>query len=165
MKTLSKIIDKVFYVSNFICRFMLCVIFGVMWLIVFGRYFFGKTPVWGEELILFCMCWVSILSGADAFRNDLHLRLSVIDHFLSEKTRDILTAVLDVIATGVIIYLIPYGIKSVVSNLSIKYSGLKIGQYWLYLSLPIGFVLIILGKADKYIKLYLGRQAEKEAAQ
>lgn len=164
MKHLSNAIDKVFNVSNFICRLMLCVIFGVMWLIVFGRYFFGRTPVWGEELILFCMCWVSILSGAEAFRNDLHLRLAVIDHFLSGKARDILTAVWDVVATGVIIYLLPFGIKSIVSNLSIYYTGLKIGQYWLYLSLPLGFVLIILGKADKYIKLFLSRQSEKREA-
>ncbi len=154
MKTVNKILDSIFSVSNLLCRIMLCMIFGVMWLIVFGRYFFGKTPVWGEELILFCMCWVSILSGAEAFRHDSHLRLTVIDHLISERFNVILTAVLDVISTALIIYLLPYGIKSIIKNLSLFYTGLKISQTWLYLSLPLGFVLIILGKADKYVKRY-----------
>ena len=154
MKKAEMLIDKVFWLTESISKILICVIFGVMWVVVFGRYLFSHTPIWSEDLILFSMCWLVMLSGAEAFRRDAHLRITIFQNMIPEKPRACLNVFLDIITVFFFAWMIHYGIKQVNMNISVIYTGLKLSKMWVFLSFPISFFLSILAKADKYIVRY-----------
>lgn len=151
MKRAQLLIDKVFWVTDAISRILVCMIFGIMWVVVFGRYFFSYTPMWSEDLILFSMCWLVMLSGAEAFRRDAHLRITIFQNMLPEKLRFRINVCLDLLTILFFAWLMRYGIEQVMSNVTVMYTGLKVSKMWVFLSFPVSFILSILAKADKYI--------------
>ena len=71
-----------------------CVLLACQVLIVSGvaasRYILKHTPPWGENLALICMVWFCLLSSAVAISEDLHLKVTLIDNFISDRTRTIM---------------------------------------------------------------------------
>ena len=60
---------------------IVCVI-GMVFLeaiVVVGRYCFNYTPPWGEEMALFLMTWLGMVSASMAERTKSHIRISAID--------------------------------------------------------------------------------------
>lgn len=152
MNLFIKIVDRIFNTVCVICRVLLLVIFGVMWIVVFGRYFLGKTPIWGEELVLFSMLWISMLSGADALRRDAHLRITIIDKYLSPKALLILQVVLDALVLVFCSILLRYAITTLPNGFGLRYQGMKISEGWAYLSIPVGFLLLIVADLERLLK-------------
>lgn len=151
MKQLKQGIDGIFHISQTVCKMLLCMIFGLMWVVVFGRYFFSYTPMWSEDLILFSMCWMVMLSGAEAFRRDAHLKITIFQDMFPKRVKAGLQVVLDIFTALFFAFLIKEGIEQILSNITVYYTGFKISKMWLFLCFPISFVLIILAKVDKYI--------------
>jgi TRAP-type C4-dicarboxylate transport system permease small subunit len=56
----------------------------VAW-VAFCRYVLERTPAWGENSALLCMVWFCLLSVALAVLDDTHLRMTLIDNFVSAK--------------------------------------------------------------------------------
>lgn len=164
MKKAEQIIDKVFLVTDSISRVLVCMIFGIMWVVVFGRYLFSYTPIWSEDLILFSMCWLVMLSGAEAFRRDAHLKITVFQSMLPEKARFWLNVCLDLLTVLFFAWLMRYGIEQVITNVTVMYTGLKVSKMWVFLSFPVSFILSILAKADKYLIRYNKKSEEQEGA-
>ncbi len=150
---LLKGIDALFKVLNAVCRVALFVIFSLMWLVVFGRYFLNSTPVWTEELVLFLMAWVAMLSGADSLRNNAHLKITIIDHFMPDYIVRWIVFIWDVAITVACSAMFYYSIVSLSSGFSVMYAGLKISKGWVYLCMPIAYFLIVLTKVEKGIKM------------
>ena len=168
MKGFIKAMDRLFSVICGACRVMLFGIFAVMWIVVFGRYFLGKTPIWGEELVLFLMAWVAMLSGADALRRDAHLKITILDNFLPPKALLAVQLVWDAIILVVCAILTYYSAQTLSSGFGLTYQGLKISEGWAYLSIPVGFALLVLADLERLIKhidAWMGKPlpGEKEA--
>lgn len=152
MNSFIKIMDRIFGLISAICRLLLLTIFGVMWIVVFGRYFLGKTPIWGEEAVLFSMLWISMLSGADALRREAHLRISIIDKYLSQKALLVLQIVLDVLVLVFCSILLRYAVSTLPNGFALRYQGMKISEGWAYLSIPVGFTLLIMAVLERLFK-------------
>lgn len=154
--------DRFFRAIDAFCRILLMMIFVVMWIVVFGRYFLGKTPVWGEELVLFCMVWLAMLSGAGAFRKDMHIKITILDNFVPERFLFIQSIIYDVITTAICCVVFRYAVKCTVSNMSVYYMGLKFSEGFAYLAMPVGYGLIVLTKVEKYYRMLTGHKSVKE---
>lgn len=163
MKQVKRVIDRVFIVTNALCRILLCMVFGLMWIVVFGRYFFGYTPVWSEDIILLSLCWLVMLSGADGFRTDAHLKITVFQDMLPESARNCLRIILDIFTALFFAWLMKYAVEQVITNVTVFYTGCKISKMWVFLCFPISFTLIILAKVDKYITICQKKESEVRA--
>lgn len=170
MKGFINVVDKVFSVICGACRVMLFAIFAIMWIVVFGRYFLGKTPIWGEELVLFLMTWVAMLSGADALRRDAHLKITILDNILPPKALLAVEILWDTVILVLCAVLTYYSAQTLKSGFALTYQGLKISEGWAYLSIPVGFVLLCVADFERLLKhicAWMGKpvqpEAEKEA--
>jgi len=161
--SLEKGIDNLFKAINVICRILLLVIFIVMWAVVFGRYLLNKTPIWGEELVLFALLWLGMLSGADALRNDLHIKITVIDKFVSKKFISIQEVIYDILIVAVSAVMLYYAVMATKNTIDIKYMGLKISEAFAYAAMPAGYGLFLVAKFEKYYKKFKYRTKQKEA--
>lgn len=72
-------------IINFICVLLLTAQTVSILIMVGGRYIFSKVPPWSEQFALFCMIWFSMFSIALAVRTDSHVKMEVIDNFVSPK--------------------------------------------------------------------------------
>ncbi|NDL67529.1 TRAP transporter small permease [Anaerotalea alkaliphila] len=150
--SLEKGMDRLFKATNTICRILLLVIFVVMWVVVFSRYFLSKTPVWGEELVLLALLWLGMLSGAEALRKDLHIKITVIDGKVSERFLRIQERVYDVVITALCAVMLYHAVVATAESVGTNYMGLKIPEAFAYAAMPAGYGLMLLIKLEK---LYL----------
>lgn len=154
---LEKGMDKLFKATNTLCRLLLLVIFVVMWVVVFGRYFLSKTPVWGEELVLLSLLWLGMLSGAEALRKDLHIKITVIDGKVSERFLKIQERIYDVIVTALCAVMLYHAVLATASSVGTHYMGLKISEAFAYAAMPVGYGLMLLIKLEKLYLTIAGR--------
>lgn len=159
---LVKILDKLFFGINVLNRLLLMLIFAIMWIVIFGRYLMSKTPIWGEELVLFAMLWVGMLSAADALRKDLHIKITMMDEKLPEVVKDSLEIIYDIIIIAICSVLLYHGVKLTISNLDLNYMGLKISEAFAYAAMPVGYGLFVIVKVEKYYKRFVLKTNEKE---
>lgn len=145
------LLDPFFRVINTVTRVLLIIIFVVMWIIVFGRYFLSWTPVWGEEIILLSMAWLSALSGAEALRNDQHIKITLIDRFVSPRFIAVQQVIYDIAVFAVSVYLARYAWITVLANRSTRSMGLKIPEAVAFAAIFVAFVLFAVIKVERYI--------------
>lgn len=114
----------------------------VTW-VVFSRYFLHKTPAWGEEGALLCMVWFGFLSMALGVRDDLHLRITILDQFLSDKTKNFLNWISRILIIGFAIFMITEGIKMSKVATGNYMPGIKLNSAFLYAAVPLAGIAII----------------------
>ena len=79
--------DRFFRYVEYACRTLLAIEVAIISYVVIHRYAFGGSPRGGEEFALLCMVWFSLLSAALAMRDNLHIRLSVLDRLYPATVR------------------------------------------------------------------------------
>ncbi len=156
---IDKTIDRLFKIVNLVSRILLMIIFIVMWIVIFGRYLLKITPVWGEELVLFSLLWLGLLSGAEALRSDLHIKITMIDRLVSKKflaVQDVIYDLLIIVVSSLVLY---HGVLATVQVMDVRYMGLKFSESFAYAAIPVGFALFLIAKFEKYYKKFTRHQA------
>ncbi|HIW21739.1 MAG TPA: TRAP transporter small permease subunit [Candidatus Dorea intestinavium] len=86
MKTFTKICEKVRKFISIICCVLLSLQVLIVSFVAASRYLFKYAPSWGESVALICMVWFCLLSATLAITDDSHLKVTLIDNFVSERT-------------------------------------------------------------------------------
>lgn len=106
---------------------------------VFGRYVLSSTPKWSEELARILLVWLTFIGSAIAFGKGIHLKIDLLDRWLSEKINTYLNIVVDVL---LVIFLFVVSLKcyQFMNQISdLQTPALGIPNYTIYLGLFIGF--------------------------
>lgn len=151
--TFERIFDKLYSVINNLCRIFMLIQTIVVVYVVFGRYILNNTPAWGEELSLLSMVWFSLLSASLATKTDDHIRISIVDNILPEKILKLLQLIFYFLTVIFAIFMIVEGTKLTVLTLRSIMPGLGISISWLYLSVPIAglsLLLTLIGKIGDF---------------
>lgn len=78
---------------------------------VIMRRFMGQMFPWSEEMSLLSLTWFSFMGIAIGFREDLHLSMDLIDHYLSPKAIVIWDKVIDLVVFAFGLYLCYFGLE------------------------------------------------------
>lgn len=145
--------DKFFKTVSRVIYVICCVLLACQVIIVSGvaasRYLLKYTPPWGENLALICMVWFCLLSSAVAISGDLHLKVTLIDNFISERTRiilDLFDLVL-VFIFGVIMLFGSFGLIELTSRNIM--TGLGVPSSVLYAVIPVTGLAFIISTIDR----------------
>ncbi len=140
---LTRINDAVFWVG----RQLSWMAIGVMVLIilaqVFARYILNDALPWSEELARVLMLWLTGLMAPSAYRWGAFVAIDMFRDLLPRWPRAILTLCLFGISLIVLIVLTYYGWKHINSGWLFGSATLKIKLAWVYMALPVGFLLMI----------------------
>lgn len=140
VKELRKRVDRLldgFAVSLFI------LIFAVVLLQVFMRYFLGSPLVWSEELARYLFVWVSLIGWVFATRSGTHIRIGAFTDNLSapvKKAIGFFNFALVVVFSVVLIY---YGFQMVLKNLDVPTVTLFFTYSAVYAAVPFSLALIV----------------------
>ena len=141
------------------CQVLLVTQVIIISYVVFGRFVLSSTPAWGEESALLCMVWFSLLSSVLAFKEGRHLKVCIADFILPSKV----IKYFDIfVFAGVIIFsifLLITGIDITKLTAGNTMTGMRIKSSWLYLSVPVTGVMMLLIIIEKiYLRIVGGKE-------
>lgn len=155
---MKKIIDRTFlYIEN-ICKILLIVQIISVTIVVVGRQVFGRTPVWGEELTLFSMVWMSLLGATILLKNDGHIAVTALDVYLPAKVIKALDLLSYLFLGFYAVIMVIYGLKLVELTGLNMMPALKIKSSWLYAAMPVSAFAMLVILLEKIFLLFKGKE-------
>lgn len=159
----GKITSRIFKAINVLCCVLLCVQVLLVFITVICRNLFSTVPIWGESLTLLLLVWTSMIGASLPIRNDSHIRVTLIDKLIGEKAvkvSDILVDIFSIVYAGIICYA-GFEMAMTVSNTILN--GIRISKLYLYLSVPVAMILMILAFIEKqYLRIIKVKKDKKQ---
>lgn len=149
---LDRIVAKFESILDWTCILLLFIQVSVVVYVVFGRFVLSKTPVWGEEIALLAMVWLSLFSVAIGEMDSSHINISLIEKILPKKIikiRDLIFHIMNLFFSS---FLIIEGFKLSYKIRHAVMPGSKLPLWILYLSVPISSIFLFLVIVKKVIK-------------
>ena len=152
MKQFSKILDMIeSVVKFFIAASFIVMVFAMIYQVIL-RYIFSASNIWSEELSCFLFAYIIMLGAGIATRKGSHLQVDFLINLLKPKGKCIVT----IISTFAgICFLVFFGYHAIIlceSTANSISTGLKLPMTYVYASLPIGAVLMILSSIEVILK-------------
>ena len=142
LSQLNKVADIIDEISSVICVFCLTLQIGTIFVLVVGRYFFKMVPQGTEELCLLCMVWIALISITLCIRDDSHMKMDLIDMFVSERAVDYIRVLDGIILVVFSAMMVKYGIVLWKLKWGSHMTGLPMSGAWFYAVLPLSGVLL-----------------------
>lgn len=158
-KGVKSVFNIVTRIIKVVCQVLLVTQVIIISYVVFGRFVLNSTPAWGEESALLCMVWFSLLSSVLAFKEERHLKVCIADFIFPPKV----VKYFDIFAfAGIIIFsifLLLTGIDITKLTAGNTMTGMRIKSSWLYLSVPVTGVMMLLIIIEKiYLRIVGGEE-------
>ena len=107
------------------------------------RIFFNFSFIWTDELIKLIVLWIALIASIAAARNDRHLRIDVMSHFVPEKYARFPRIIVEAFAASICAVLAWYSWQYVQLSLEFEDTVLVDVPAWIaYLVLPLSFALM-----------------------
>ncbi|MFA6507396.1 MAG: TRAP transporter small permease [Treponemataceae bacterium] len=140
LEGLKKIVDRLldgFAVAMFI------IIFAVVLLQVFMRYFLGSPLVWSEELARYLFVWVSLIGWVFATRSGTHIRIGAFTDNLPVSVRKVIGFFNFALVIIFALVLIFFGFQMVLKNGDVPTVTLFFTYAVVYAAVPFSLSLIV----------------------
>ena len=134
--------------SNLVALALLVMVIVVVTLVV-GRYFFGLSFFWGEELARYTMIYMAFIGGAVALRTDQHPRLTVFLSMLPESVQRVVGWIIGGLMAVTLVILFYQGLDVALNEGRLTTPALRIKYFWVLLAVPIGAAAMLLQLAMK----------------
>lgn len=148
---MKKVYDAFYRIFMSFCQILFIVSICVTSYVVFCRYILHFTPRWGEQTILICMVYMTMISASLAVRKDTHIRVTIIDFLLPKKAISFLKYFAHICICGFSFFMITAGYDFCVRMSRTTLSGIPIKQSYLYAAVPIAGVAMLLMESEKVI--------------
>lgn len=158
----EKITSKVFKTVSILCCAMLCIQVLLVFITVICRNVFNFTPIWGESLTLLLLVWTSMIGASLPIRNNSHIRVTIIDKLMKPKGIKISDTIVDIICVAYAAIICYAGFEMSITVSTAILNGIKISKTYLYLSIPIAMILMILAFVEKHYLIH--KKAKEEIA-
>ena len=153
MNKLDKIID---YFSKIVMGVSVSILSVVTILQVIARFIFSNPIPWGQDIIRLSFVYLVFFGGAYCVFKNEHLNIDILFNILNEKSKKILTTVIDIILIIFFMFLVYYGFIFTKTGLNQKAPYLDIPMAIYYLSLPIAALTMTYFQVRKLWKDLLG---------
>lgn len=157
MRKIEKGFDFFEKILNLISRIFVGATVAIIFYSVVMRYVFQRPPFWAEELSRFIFIWIIMLGAVLVTREQSHIELVLFVNLLPKKWRFVLSIFTRLLMVVFCWVMVQQGIKiyPIVAEASSPTFGLSMG--WLYLSIPVGGLLMGICILENIIKSLLRR--------
>jgi C4-dicarboxylate transporter DctQ subunit len=159
---LEKILSKIEYA---IMAGLMLVTTGLLFSNVMLRYPFGTSLVWAEEVLRYCIVWITFIGISTCVKENSHICLDFLPLMLPEKGKRILNFIVNVLVLVSSIIIGYYAFNFVLGIQQSKQVSATIGgfpMYIVYSCIPLGFFLASIRSLQKLIEKFLGSKATSD---
>ena len=140
-----------------VCILQATALFIIIVLAVIGRYVFGESLTWTEEVPRYLLIWISFLGAAACVARREHVGFDVLFNALPPPVRRWLGAAIGVLILCFGWNMFRYGITFVRDFGPDMMETIPYKNYWYYVSLPIAGALLLLFSVKSIVDALLGR--------
>lgn len=160
---MRKILDELFKFLESACKVAIVIQIISVTIVVIGRQIFNSTPVWGEEVTLFALVWLSLVGSVVLLREHGHISVSIFDHKLPPKIIKTLDFLAYLFLSFFAIEMIIHGVKLLEITSKNVMPALGIKSSWLYLSIPVSSAMMLIVIIEQIYNLFTNDNYVKEA--
>ncbi|MBX9974487.1 TRAP transporter small permease [Cytobacillus firmus] len=142
------------YALAFIMAFMTIIIF---WQVI-ARYVVGSSLAWSEELSRFLMILMIMIGSSLALRENQLISVEIVPEAIRGRAKKWLTVLVHLISIVFYIVIIAFGWKVAQSFGNQIAPGTGISMFFIYLSLPLGGVLLLLNSITCILEQFIERK-------
>lgn len=132
---------------------LLLVLCGVTTLQVVSRYLLASPFSWTEEVATLVFGWLVFIGASLAMKRNEHFVIEVAVDLLPEKARQAARLLAMGLVMVVALILIVFGTKLVLGSAYVKTAILGISKAWLYLSAPVGGLLLLIRAGERLLAI------------
>ena len=140
-----------------VCIVQASALFVIVVLAVIGRYVFGKSLTWTEEVPRYLLIWISFLGAAACVARREHVGFDVLFNALPSMVRRWLGAVIGVLILCFGWNMFRYGIVFVKDFGPDLMETIPYTNYWYYVAMPISGALLLLFALKNVFDSLLGK--------
>lgn len=154
---MKKVLDIIEMAIQFISRIFIGGIVAVIFYAVVMRYIFHRPPAWSEELSRFTFIWMIMLGAVLVTREQSHIQITFVLDLLPKKLRFFLSNFVRLLMLAFCWVMIQKGLEiyPIVAEASSPSFGISMG--WLYLSIPVGGILMGIYILETIVKSIVDR--------
>ena len=138
---------------------------GVVFASVIFRYLLNRPLSWTEELASLLFAWITFTGAFVGFRSRSHIAIDTLMVFLPRAMRQGVARVVDAVVLSVLLLFVWQGVGLCLTTWSLEFPAMEISRGYLYLSLPVGAVLMIVGLVERWQERGSARAADASADQ
>jgi len=153
----KKVFDIIEMTIQVISRIFIGGIVAVIFYAVVMRYIFHRPPAWSEELSRFTFIWMIMLGAVLVTREQSHIQITFVLDLLPKKLRFFLSNFVRLLMLAFCWVMIQEGLEiyPIVAEASSPSFGISMG--WLYLSIPVGGILMGIYILETIVKSIVDR--------
>lgn len=139
--------DLIYQIVLFLCKMLLIIDILIATMTVAGRYIpFIPDPAWSEEIILTCMAYMTVLSGALAIRRKAHIRMTAFDKFLPKRLTIFLDIISDiaVLVLAMVMIVVGWRYSVQIGSKGFYVSMPNVSRFWMYFSIPVAGIAMFI---------------------
>lgn len=135
----------------------------VMFLQVIMRYVFKASLSWSDEFSRYCFIWLTFLGMSYAIKNRSHIRIDILETFIP-----VLKKPFEYIGDAFFLAFAIYMLKPALTSLNLLWNtkqtspAMEFPMFYVYISLFLGFILIIIRIVEKYFVKLLNSAVHKK---
>jgi TRAP-type C4-dicarboxylate transport system permease small subunit len=159
MEGYMKIIQKI---NELLCIIALTIMVILVFSQVLGRYVFGWSVSWGEELTRFLLVWISFLGVALAAKKRANINIDAFVNLLHGKAKIAVDVLGDNLNLAFWVYVGLSGISMLTQNGDQSSPAMQVPMSVIYIAIPVCGLLIFLYIIEEYWKKYLARDRKRK---
>ncbi|MGD2125791.1 MAG: TRAP transporter small permease [Desulfobacteraceae bacterium] len=153
-----KVLDTFENLLKFICTLFMSAIVAILSYAVVMRYVFHMPPGWSMELSRYIFLWMVMLCAVLVTRERTHIQMSYLVGLLPGKVRFVWLTVVRLLMIGFCWVMIQYGLKILPIVAEAKSPTLEISMGYMYLSIPVGGLLIGLYLTEIIVRSFYNKE-------
>ena len=157
LKLVDQAVERSLALVRIVCIVMASALFLIVVFAVVGRYVFGRSLTWTEEVPRYLLIWISFLGAAACVARREHVGFDVLFTRLPETIRRWVGAFIGLLILGFGWVVFRYGITFVDDFGPDLMETIPFTNYWYYVAVPISGFLLLLFAARNINDSLLGR--------
>jgi len=162
---MASIVQRVYDgLEEAVCVACFVLIFLLMNLGVFGRYFFNVSFEWNIELCSYTFVWLTFLGAAYVRKRAGHIKVDIFYlaavRRLPPAGRRSLFLLRELIMLAFLLALVVLGVQLAVRSWRFMSQAMQISQFFLYIAVPVGAAMFLAREIARIVALRFGALPE-----
>ena len=147
-----KVLDVIIKVLKAICCALFILVITVIFAQVIARYCFNSAFHWAEELSMYATIWMVFLGSVIVSDERAHTRITFFVELMPKKVQRYINAFASLLCIVFLIFMMYYSRDTMAVGMKSYSSGMRIPMGAVYISFPVGGILMCLYFAANIIK-------------
>lgn len=143
--------------QKYILAFCMLFTTGLLFVNVILRYFFHSAIFWAEEVLRYCIVWVTFIGASTCVKEESHISIDILSSALKPRGKKILTLFLQLAGMAFGLFFLAVSLRFIMQIRTSNQVSATIGNvpmYLIYLCFPISFILYVIRSAEVFVRTW-----------